>query len=53
MKARKLLLSFMIGSVALGSTYSTYGAVLHEITQSQTVTNGATHISKQVLTDSG
>ena len=53
MKARKLLLSCMIGSVALGSTCSLYGAVLHEITQSQTVTNGATHISKQVLTDGG
>ena len=53
MKARKLLLSCMIGSVALGSTGHLYGAVLHEITQSQTVTNGATHISKQVLTDEG
>lgn len=53
MKARKLLLSFMIGSVALSSTYTTYGAVLHEMSRSQTVTSGATHISKQVLTDSG
>lgn len=53
MKLKKILLSFIIGSLALNSTYTTYAGVLHEINHTQTITSGATHISKEVLTSNG
>lgn len=53
MKAKKLLLAFIIGCVAVNSTYATYASVLHEINHKQTITSGATHISKEVLTSNG
>lgn len=53
MKAKKLLLAFIAGIVGLSGTYTTYASVLHEINHTQTITSGAKHISKEVLTSSG
>lgn len=53
MKAKKLWITFVVSSVIASSFNYSYAAVLHEINQTQQVTNGATHISKEILTSEG
>lgn len=53
MKLNKLWVTFIIGSMVVGSVNTSYGAVLHEISSTQQITSGANHTAKQVLTSQG
>lgn len=53
MKAKKLWVTFVVGSIIANSLNFSYAAILHEVNQTQQVTSGATHISKEILTSEG